>query len=141
MPAYSFQRQFAEPILDGRKGGTIRAPRRRRLGAGAGPRADTGGHARPGETLYLYTGMRTKQCRKIAEKTCLAVEPVRLDFLRDRITVGGIAFWSLHALHLFARFDGFETYPDMANFWRETHGSGGMDFEGWHIRWLELPRA
>lgn len=140
MPAYSFQRQFAQPIIDGSKGGTIRAPRQRRVGSGDGPRADTGGHARPGETLYLYTGMRTKQCRKIAEKTCRAVEPIVLNFRTDQIMVGGRVIWSLRGLHLFARFDGFETWPDMAAFWNKTHGMP-MIFNGWHVQWMELPDA
>lgn len=73
MPAYSFQRQFAQPIIDGTKGGTIRAPRRISPTTGNHRRAEVGGHAWPGETLYLFTGMRTKQCRKIAEKTCRAL--------------------------------------------------------------------
>ncbi|MEJ0016825.1 MAG: ASCH domain-containing protein [Acetobacteraceae bacterium] len=46
MVAYSFKRDFAAPILAGIKRQTIRADRRR--------------HARPGEVLQLYTGMRTK---------------------------------------------------------------------------------
>lgn len=73
MPAYSFQGQFAQPILDGVKGSTIRASRKaaNRGVHGSARHAVTGGHAYPGERLMLYTGMRTKYCRKIADKTCL----------------------------------------------------------------------
>lgn len=35
-------------------------------------------HARPGETLQLYTAMRTKQCEKIGEARCIAVLPIRI---------------------------------------------------------------
>lgn len=66
--AYSFQQQFAEPILAGTKGGTIRAQRSGR------------GHARPGEELQLYTGMRTKHCRLICRKPCIAVTRILLGF-------------------------------------------------------------
>jgi hypothetical protein len=45
--AYSFRQQFRPPILAGTKRQTIRADRKR--------------HARPGEQLQLYTGMRTRQ--------------------------------------------------------------------------------
>ncbi len=55
MVAYSFRSQFAEPILAGTKGGTIRAERR---GRNLGHRVVNGGHAYPGEELQLYTGMR-----------------------------------------------------------------------------------
>ena len=30
--------------------------------------------------MQLYTGMRTKHCRLIARKTCVAVEPITLVF-------------------------------------------------------------
>ena len=52
MVAYSLKPRFIPPILSGAKRQTIRAISRRR-------------HAIPGETLQLYTGMRTKQCRLI----------------------------------------------------------------------------
>lgn len=66
MVAYSFKRRFAEPILAGAKRQTIRADRRR--------------HARPGEELQLYTGMRTKSCRLIARRTCVDIQRVILVF-------------------------------------------------------------
>ena len=46
--ALNFKQQFIPPILSGAKRQTIRAIGRRR-------------HAIPGETLQLYTGMRTKR--------------------------------------------------------------------------------
>jgi hypothetical protein len=121
MVAYSFKRQFAEPILDGRKGGTIRANRRR--------------HARPGEEVQLYTGMRTKQCRLIARKTCCEIEPVTLDFRLDRILLGYHPPRVLRGRDLdrFAQFDGFENWPQMSSFWGDV-----SSFFGWHIRWVPL---
>ncbi len=130
MVAYSFQRQFAQPILDGTKGGTIRADRRR--------------HARPGEELQLYTGMRTRQCRLIARKTCLDVDRVRLVF-GDRPAVVivrpdmMVSIAGRKRLNAFAVFDGFPDWAALAEFWRETHHVD--QFDGVHVRWLEMPAA
>ena len=53
MVAYNFQKQFADAVERGEKRQTIRAPRR------------DGRHAKVGDKLQLYTGMRTKQCGMI----------------------------------------------------------------------------
>jgi hypothetical protein len=50
MVAYSFHRQFVDPIRQGVKTGTVRAARMR--------------HANVGERIQLYTAMRTKHCRR-----------------------------------------------------------------------------
>ncbi len=67
MVAYSFDRRFVPAIVSGAKRQTIRAHRAR--------------HARPGETLQLYTGMRTRQCRKIVERdpVCTRIDEVLFD--------------------------------------------------------------
>jgi hypothetical protein len=57
MPAYSFQQRFVPMVLDGSKCQTIRKRR-------------TKGYAKPGDTLYLYYGLRTKWCKKLREETC-----------------------------------------------------------------------
>lgn len=143
MPAYSFQPRFVEPIRAGTKGGTIRAPRKLSWTANH-KRSETGGHAWPGETLMLYCRQRQPSGFKITDRTCLAVEPIFLDFAGDgRIVIGprlqGTAR-TVHAaiaLHAFANFDGFESWPELADFWLETHRAD--HFHGWHIRWLPLP--
>jgi len=134
MVAYSFQKQFAMPILEGTKGGTIRANRKR--------------HAHPGEELQLYTGMRTKHCRLIARKPCLAVTPISLNFkINEWVGIAGVAspIKGARSLDTFAVFDGFSDWASLREFWRETHdlavGSSAAVFRGQHIRWLELPEA
>lgn len=52
MPAYNFRKQFAPLVESGQKRQTIRTIGKRR-------------HARAGEPLQLYTGQRTKACRKL----------------------------------------------------------------------------
>lgn len=124
--AYSFKSRFAEPILDGHKGGTIRADRRR--------------HARPGEEMQLYIGMRTKHCRLITRKTCLAVDPITLDFIARSIEwpVDNRLVYLARDLDVFAAFDGFLCWDELIEFWSETHTAD--KFHGWHIRWMELPQ-
>jgi hypothetical protein len=66
MVAYSFNKQFVPLIQSGHKRQTIRANRKR--------------HARVGETVQLYTGMRTRDCQKIiADQRCNRVDEVRFD--------------------------------------------------------------
>lgn len=140
--AYSFKQRFVEPILAGTKGGTIRAERK----TGGPMRALLyGGHAHPGRELQLYTGMRTRQCRLIARKQCVDVEPIKLLFARGQIRLGKISETSPRAvlqmapsLDAFARFDGFHCWDALRSFWREEHGDH-PEFVGWHIRWLPLP--
>ena len=131
MVAYSFQKRFAEPILEGRKLGTIRAPRKR--------------HARPGETMHLFTGMRTKHCRLIAEKTCHIACAVELNFHRQF----GPGVWKVAGIELnaatmncLAREDGFADVLDMTAFWFDQHGREATEikFEGVLLRWGGLLR-
>ena len=139
MVAYSFKARFADSILAGSKAQTIRAMGRRR-------------HARLGDELQLYTGMRTKHCRLIARPTCESVTPVRLTFSR---AFGPLSFWidgvllGCDAMERFARADGFggETAPiavlDMTAFWFAAHGRGvdEIDFSGFVIAWQPIASA
>lgn len=134
MVAYSFQPRFVGPILLGTKRQTIRGHRRR--------------HARPGEALQLYTGMRTKACRKILveDPVCESVTPIRLTFHRQN---GPYTWWlddkrlNKSEMHQLALADGFTgehsgfAARDMSDFWFERHGAAGddLDFEGVLIRW------
>ncbi len=63
MPAYSFQERFVPMVKDGTKTHTIRARRNK-------------GFAKPGDTLYLYYGMRTKFCTKLREEICVDVKTI-----------------------------------------------------------------
>lgn len=125
MVAYSFKAQFAEPIITGTKRQTIRADRKR--------------HARPGERLQLFTGMRTKQCRKILDldPVCVSVTPIEIYFPWR----GGLEIWvglrQLSGIEVgeFAKADGFENSQAMKEFWEKNHGDG--PFKGVMITWGE----
>ena len=121
MVAYSFKRQFAEPILAGTKRQTIRADRKR--------------HARPGEELQLYTGMRTKHCRLIGKAHCLAIQTVALLFWgRQGIIIDGVSHVSPAVLDGFARDDGFADWDQMRAFWFDVNQVVD-EFHGVLIRW------
>jgi hypothetical protein len=131
MVAYSFKARFAAPIISGAKRQTIRAHRNR--------------HARPGEPLQLYTGMRTKQCRKLlaVDPICTVVSPISLWFDRSsaslhcEIRVAGRKL-NLESRIRLARADGFSTLDEMAAFWFEEHGFNGQKaiyFTGVLIEW------
>ena len=121
MVAYSFKKQFAAPILDGTKIGTIRNDRKR--------------HARPGEELQLYTGMRTRQCRLVARKICKSVHRIRMGIDAFRILYIRIDDKDLPDIQWddFAVGDGFADISAMGVFWMKDHGQGV--FTGVWIRW------
>jgi hypothetical protein len=109
MVAYSFQPRFIEPIRQGLKTQTIRAIGQRR-------------HARPGELLQLYSGIRTAHCTRILPDTpCVEVMQIEIRFRAGeiaRIFTDGIPVRDLDA---FALRDGFADALDMWAFWREHH--------------------
>lgn len=122
MVAYSFNPRFEAAIRAGTKTQTIRAARKR--------------HARSGEMVQLYCGMRTVHCRKIIpDVVCLRTEPVTIQFDPDGtiadILIGGQSRADLDA---FAVRDGFRDITDMAAFWRAAHGVVGT-FNGVMIQW------
>lgn len=124
MVAYSFKPRFVDPIRASTKRQTIRADRKR--------------HARPGEQLQLYTGMRTKQCKLIARSTCVSVDLVLLNFADCGVVrINGIVLFSDAAMQKFSRSDGFTSWADMRAFWHENH-PGIEQFEGVIIRWGDL---
>ena len=149
MVAYSFKKRFVDRILSGlghyeHIDGMIPAPKRQTIRA-VGKRR----HAKPGETIQLYTAMRTKQCRKIADAKCIAVRGVHLKWSEWQ-SFFTFDVWepepnkfrrhgdllAIDNMDEFARADGFENFADMEKFWRETHGT--MTFEGLLIQWEPL---
>jgi len=135
MVAYSFKARFAPAIEDGSKEHTLRGRRRR--------------HARTGEELQLYTGMRTAHCRLIMRRTCTDFLGVTIDFKQAAVmlyrVVEHLGDWvRAGAEYLpiqpepFAVSDGFESFDDMARFWRDENGVAGA-WDGFLIGWRRLP--
>lgn len=136
MVAYSFKERFIHKIRTGIKFQTIR-----------GIRIGRGRHARPGEAVQLYYGMRTSQCRQIGAAVCRDVRGITLDFDRLRVEIfdpsAKILFETRPARDLFAIADGFESWTDLVEFWRSErsertrrNSSAKLDrFDGVLITW------
>lgn len=118
MPALNFKTRFAKAVAAGEKTQTVRAIRK------------DGRDPKVGDNLYLYTGMRTKQCRKIADARCISVEPVVID-QPDVIQICGTDLPLVNRIN-FAYADGFASLHDLVSFFRETHG---LPFMGLLIKW------
>jgi hypothetical protein len=141
MVAYGFKKYFAPQIEELTKTHTIRGHRRR--------------HAHVGEPVQLFTGMRTRHCRKImADPICIAVLPIIImssDLLDTGIAYIEVNGQPLHRdeIEAFAVSDGFDparlaglaprsligatARETMGRFWRSENP--GSRFEGVIIRW------
>jgi hypothetical protein len=122
MVAYSFNRRFIDRIETGTKSQTVRGGRRH--------------HAKPGQTIQLYTAMRTKVCRKIApDAVCISSLPVTLFFGGNPVLRVEVAGREVDARY-FAQADGFTDESDLAAFWRDENGvQPGDTFHGTLIEW------
>lgn len=121
MPAYNFKKQFAAPVESGHKLCTIR---------GKAPKVFS--------TAYLYTGMRTKQCRKLGEGVITRVTPFSIaqSAETDRhswveVTLDGHYLNSRHVEDLAIK-DGFSDSTDFYDFFDEVYDG---NFQGFLIEW------
>lgn len=141
MVAYSFKKRFIEPIRWGLGlgldfGDTVpAAPKRQTI------RADRRRHARPGEEVQLYTGMRTRQCRLIGRARCTSIAGIRIHFDGDGcVSVDDYPAIRYGDLDAFAEADGFANWQEMKDFWRENHPKSLLlgGFKGVIIKWEAL---
>lgn len=126
MVAYSYQPQFIDPTLSGRKIHTVRAEGRRR-------------HGRAGDELQHFVGMRTKHCRKFARSTCLETLPIALYLERPYLVRIGneILIQTSDKLNSFAQCDGFEDWLALVEFWDTWH-PGRASFTGVIVYWKDV---
>lgn len=130
MVALNFKAQFAEDVECGTKRRSIRAPRK------------NGRNPKRGDELQLYTGMRTKNCRKLADAKCVRVRPVEIDY--SGVAIEGRKLYAGNAPAYaggvdpdhydsdFARADGFSCFQDMRKFFEMEYG---LPFSGLLIEW------
>ncbi|MBD2429218.1 ASCH domain-containing protein [Phormidium sp. FACHB-1136] len=125
MVAYNFKPQFAPLIASGQKCQTIRALGKRR-------------HARAGDTLQLYTGQRTRSCRKLLDTVCTDAISIVMHPHKMGEVVTGLSIYLGHAecaldaasVDALAKADGFESISEFVDFFRER-----LPFEGVLIQW------
>jgi hypothetical protein len=124
MVAYSFQKMFAPQVEGLTKLHTVRAHRKR--------------HARPGEAVQLYAGMRTKYCRKLVtpDPICTHLDDIRLE-IAPEMRIEGIEIngreLSDAEIEAFAIADGFSparlTTPESG--WQWKRDTTARALMGW----------
>lgn len=120
MPALNFKKQFAVLVESGKKKQTIRELR-----------AD-GRNPKPGQTLFLYTGMRTKSCKKLGEAVCSQAWPIYIDKHDNGcvdIFVSGNQL-SQDEIDKLSFADGFDNADDFVSFFSKR-----IPFSGYLIKW------
>lgn len=116
MVALNFMQQFVPDIQSGKKRQTIRGKT----------------WARSGSVLQLYTGMRTKFCRKIMDVICASVQPLTL-MAKIAQPQGNVVLMGMY-LEEFAKKDGFKSYADMWDFFEGRANDDG-EYNGVIIKW------
>jgi hypothetical protein len=111
MPAINFKKEFVDAVKDGSKAQTIRATRKVPI--------------KVGDILYLYTGMRTKQCEKIGEVVCKSVHDIEINDIG--IMVDG-SYLNPSECYRLAIADGFENTQAFLKFFKPP-------FKGQLIKW------
>lgn len=132
MPAWNFKARFADLVASGAKPHTIRAPRK------------DGRVSKVGEPAHLYTGMRTRECRKLHTGTVLAVTRIQIDAMFGRVILDGGSInyggdrrsLSEAEIARLVKLDGFASDLDFFNWFEETHGD---EFHGDLIEWAKAP--
>lgn len=104
MPAYNFSPEFADDVEHRRKRSTIRL-------------SDKG--AKVGDTVYLYAGQRTKDCRLLGTSTLVAVEPIEI--MESSLWFNNRMLHDSATIDLIARSDGFKSYADMAAWFKAKY--------------------
>lgn len=125
MVAYDFKPRFVTPILSNRKKQTVRGARDR--------------HANDGETIQLYTGLRTKGARLLGLAVCVSVMPITIDRIELRLTIAGRVIDDRGSLDDFAQADGFDDADDMFSFFQEIGRPEVM--VGFLITWRDFIAA
>ncbi|MFN0190181.1 MAG: ASCH domain-containing protein [Bacteroidia bacterium] len=124
-----FKREFAVPIKKGTKVFTMRFPRKR--------------PAKIGETLHMYSDLRTKKTRLISKKfTLISVQKVHLKLYAYnqkgygiRIEVDGVILTSTK-LFEFMNKDGFHSVDEFMNYWMDGKEEVSYNLDLYH--WTDL---
>lgn len=114
MVAFNFSPEFADAVASGAKCQTVRKTKR----------------AKPGDMLQLYTGQRTKACRKLREAECVGVDYIHIE--PGKLTVGDAG---KHPGNIddFAQRGGFDNYAAMVDWFTKRYGQS--HFIGYVHRW------
>lgn len=136
MVAYSFQKRFEGPIMVGLQPGPPAAGAKRHT-----IRGDRNRHARPGERIQLYVGMRTRHCRLLGAPVCTATHRIELHLgapaavmVRSCFDGAVQTYQSRQELDAFALADGFSDWRELEAFWGKHHPDVTL-FRGVLVEW------
>lgn len=120
MGLYDFKPQFVPFILSGEKKHTIREMRKY--------------PDKPGKTLYLYVGLRTKKAKLIKRVKCVKVERITIEKSGKNwpvfsVRIAGFLLSPSECEQL-AHHDGFSNFDQMMKFW-----DGRLPFKGQIVHW------
>lgn len=128
MPAFNFQTRFADAVECGTKCTTIRAR-----------------NAVVGTTAHLFTGMRTKACKRLGKGVIIGCLEITLGFKQNgspRIYIRS-KLLNEYDSQILADVEGFSDARDMVNWFKDTYkqsmhiADGGIDhFKGHLIAWI-----
>ena len=116
MPALNYQARFANDVESGAKGQTVRKRRKCPI--------------KIGDTLYHFTGMRTKACRRLRIDVCTKITTVEINGY-GLLLLDGVA-QTEHESQRFAELDGFADYDEMLAW---VYKAYGIPFLGDAIYW------
>ena len=116
MTAFSFKPYMAPKILDGTKLSTIRSTKRCEVG----------------DTMQLYTGMRTKKCKKLKDVVCIGVAPIMIREPDIWAIIGKIE-GNIHPANVLHLQEGFKNAQEFLEFFRQEYG---LPYRGWIHAWL-----
>lgn len=116
MVAFNFHAEFAGPVERREKLQTIRSTRR----------------AKVGDRFQLYTGQRTKACRKLSDIDPVCTCVVHVAIRPASLTVDTVQM-EPHELDAFARLDGFADYAAMYRWFCQRYDT--LVFDGYLHRW------
>lgn len=116
MPAYNFKKEFAGAVKSGEKCQTIRKKRKR--------------STKSGELLFLYTGMRTKDCVKLCNVICKSVQEI---FIVGNCGISVDGIWlNNREIDNLAKEDGFSGVSSFLDFFDSQYD---LPFSGEIIKW------
>jgi hypothetical protein len=120
MVVFNFSPQFIADVESGRKTQTIRQASR----------------TAAGDAVQLYTGQRTKDCRKLGDAVC--IDSTYIGMIANGITRGDVSRFPRDRDE-FAKADGFADYAAMWKWFSERYETNS--FAGYITRWRPIGPA
>ena len=118
MVAYSFKAEFAPLVESGKKVHTIRNARKN-------------GHVELGQKVQLYTGLRTKNCRKLVETDPVCWQVFEIDIYQSQNVYINEIVLNRKEVEVLALGDGFDDVQSFFDFFGEYQPR-------WLICWAEV---